>query len=110
MIDGLPLAGDINPQPQPVEFLPRKISHLKLIPWPVVASLGSSLLLNQDDTIWLFQNGFDTVTPATAKEEECMADVLGELLLYDRAESINGFTHIGSAADDVDRAHTRNAG
>lgn len=110
MIDGLPFAGNINPKPHPVKFLPRKISHLRLIPWPVVASLGSSPLVNQDDTIRLFQNGFDTVTPATAKEEECMADVLGELLLYDRAESIDGFTHIGSAADDIDRAYTRNVG
>lgn len=101
---------DINPRHQPVELLPREAANLGLISGPTVVSLGGQPFVDQDNAIWLFHDCFDPVTPAATEQEKSMADVHGELLLYDCTEPIDRLAHVGPSTGNVDCVYSRDVG
>lgn len=101
---------DINPRHQPVELLPCEAAYLGLISGPTVVSLGGQPFVDQYNTVRLFHYCFDPVTPAATEQEKSMADIHGELLLYDCTEPIDRLAHVGPSTDNVDCVYSRDVG
>lgn len=100
--EGLGLV-NIDPRHQPVKLPPGKIPDLRLLPGPLIAAADRQALIDQNEAIRFTEQGFDPVpSSSTEKEESTGRRIHLKLVLDNGAKSVNGFPHIGIAADNVD--------
>ena len=93
--EGLGLV-DIDPRHQPVKLPPGKIPDLRLLPGPLIAAADRQALIDQDEAVRFFEQGFDPVPSSSAEKEESTGRGIHLKLVFDHsAESVNGFPHIG---------------
>ena len=94
---------NINPRHQPVKLPPGKVPDLRLLPGPLIAAADRQPLIDQNEAVRFPEQGFDPVPSSSAEKEESTGRRIYLKLVFDNgAESINGFSHIGIAADNVD--------
>ena len=102
---------DIDPRHQPVKLPPGKIPDLRLLPGPLIPVADRQPLIDQDEAVRFLEQGLDPVpSSSTEKEESTGRGIHLELVFDNSAESVNGFPHIGVAADNARRASTSGAG
>ena len=100
--EGLGLV-DIDPRHQPVKLPPGKIPDLRLLPGPLIAAMDRQPLVDQNKAIRFTEQSFDPVPSSSTEKEESTGRRIHLKLVFDNgAESVNGFPHIGIAADNVD--------
>ena len=94
---------DIDTGHEPVKLSPGQISDFGLFPWPLVSSMYRQLFIDQYKTVSITEQGFDPVPSSSAEKEESTGRGIHLKLVFDNgAEPVNGFAHIGIAADNVD--------
>ena len=94
---------NINPGHQPVKLPPGKIPDFRLLPGPLIAAADRQPLVDQNEAVRFPEQGFDPVPSSSAEKEESTGRRIHlKLVLDNGAESVNGFPHIGIAADNVD--------
>lgn len=60
---------NLKPGHQPVKLLPGDRSDHTFIPWPAVTPLHNiKPFIEQDESIWFFEQDFDAVTPLAAEK------------------------------------------
>ena len=93
----------IDPRHQPVKLPPGKVPDLRLLPGPLIAAADRQTLIDQDEAVRFLEQGLDPVpSSSTEKEESTGRRIHLKLILDNGTESVNGFPHIGVAADNVD--------
>ena len=94
---------NIDPGHQPVKLPPGKIPDLRLLPGPLIAAADRQALIDQNEAVRFTEQSFDPVpSSSTEKEESTGRRIHLKLVLDNGAESVDGFSHIGIAADNVD--------
>ena len=100
--EGLGLV-DIDPRHQPVKLPPGKIPDLRLLSGPLIAAADRQPLIDQNEAVRFAEQGFDSVPSSSSEKEKSTGRQIHLKLVFDNgAESVNGFPHIGVAADNVD--------
>ena len=88
---------------KPVKLSPGQISDFGLFPWPLVSSMYSQLFIDQYKTVSITEQGFDPVSaPAAEQKQRTGCQIQFQLIFHHVTEAVNGFAHIGIAADNVD--------
>lgn len=80
---------DIDTGHEPVKLSPGQVSDLGLSPGPLVSTMYRQLFIDQHKTVSITEQGTG-------------CQIQFQLVLHHGAETVNGFAHIGIAADDVD--------
>ena len=94
---------NINPRHQPVKLPPGKIPDLRLLPGPLITAADRQALIDQNEAVRFVEQGFDPVPSSSTEKEESTGRGIHLKLVFDNgAEPVNGFAHIGIAADNVD--------
>ena len=94
---------DIDTGHEPVKLSPGQISDFGLFPWPLVSSMYRQLFIDQYKTVSITEQGFDPVSaPAAEQKQRTGCRIQFQLIFHHGTEAVNGFAHIGIAADNVD--------
>ena len=94
---------DLQPGHEPVELLPGKLSYLILVPGPPEPAIDREPLIQKDDAVFFIQDRLDPVMAPSAEEEQGIIVFAHMKFIFDNGtESIDLFTHIGTAAHDID--------
>lgn len=94
---------NINPGHQPVKLPPGKIPDLRLLPGPLIPVADRQPLIDQDEAVRFMEQSFDPVPSSSTEKEEITGRRIHLKLVLDHGtESVNGFAHIGVAADNID--------
>ena len=94
---------DINPRNQPVKLPLGKIPDLRLIPGPLITTADRQSFIDQNEAVLFTEQCFDPVPSSSTEKEESTGRRIHLKLVFDNgAESVNGFSHISIAADNVD--------
>lgn len=86
---------DLQPGHEPVELLPGKPSHFRLVLWPPEPAIDRQPLIQEDDTIPFVQ---DRLAPPAEEEQGIIVFAHMEFLFDDGTEAVDLFSHISTAA------------
>lgn len=90
---------DLQSRHEPVELLPGKPSHFRLVLWPPEPAIDRQPLIQEDDTILFVQDRLDPVVAPPAEEEQgIILFAHMEFLFDDCTETVDLFSHISTAA------------
>ena len=94
---------DIDTRHEPVKLSPGQISDFRLFPRPLVSSMYRQLFIDQYKTVSITEQGFDPVSASAAEQKQRTGcRIQFQLILHHGTETVNGFAHIGIAADNID--------
>ena len=91
------------------ELLPGKVPHLGSVSRPAIAAFSGKTFIDKHKSVRLFEDRLDPVTASSAEQVKAPAIrlVFVHQILNYSAQSVNGFTHISTACDDIDPIHHR---